>query len=315
MGTNIFLDLAGGIALLLWGMHMVQTGVMRAFGADLRTFLQSALRNRARAFVVGAGATAVLQSSTATGLMVAAFSASGMIALVPALALLGGANRGRGITPGVGGGALADPASRRVPVGNLLNRVVGCALVLPFLPQIAALIAWLDPMPARQAADFHTLFNLVMAALFIAPLKPFARLLERLLPQQAKSADPGAPLYLDPGAVQTPSVALTCAAREVLHMGDMVDTMLRQSMTAMMTDDRKLVAQIERADNAVDKLHEAVKLYVTQITRESLDEDGSRRAMEIIAFDINLEHIGDIIDKNLMELAGKKIKNKLKFSE
>jgi phosphate:Na+ symporter len=68
-------------------------------------------------------------------------------------------------------------------------------------------------------------------------------------------------------------------------------------------------------DNAVDKLHEAVKLYVTQITRESLDETDSRRAMEIIAFDINLEHIGDIIDKNLMELAAKKIKNKLKFSE
>src|SRR5258706_2482161 len=297
MGMNIFLDLAGGTALLLWGMHMVQTGVMRAFGADLRTFLQSALRNRARAFVVGAGATAVLQSSTATGLMVAAFSASGMIALVPALAvmlganvgttlivqvlsfdiswiaplllaagvavfkrsgrtrwkdlgrvsigvglmllslhilldtlapaeqapavrtvldivtgepalnavigallawighssvavvllvmslshshfitpvamlaLIVGANLGSAINPVVEGGALADPASRRVPVGNLLNRVVGCALVLPFLPQIAALIAWLDPMPARQAADFHTLFNLVMAALFIVPL-------------------------------------------------------------------------------------------------------------------------------------------------
>jgi phosphate:Na+ symporter len=61
-------------------------------------------------------------------------------------------------------------------------------------------------------------------------------------------------------------------------------------------------------------LHEAIKLYVTQITRESLDESDGRRAMEIIAFDINLEHIGDIIDKNLMELAAKKIKNKLKFS-
>jgi len=68
-------------------------------------------------------------------------------------------------------------------------------------------------------------------------------------------------------------------------------------------------------DNAVDKLHEAIKLYVTQITRESLDESDGRRAMEIIAFDINLEHIGDIIDKNLMELAAKKIKNKLKFSD
>ncbi len=83
--------------------------------------------------------------------------------------------------------------------------------------------------------------------------------------------------------------------------------MLRRSITALMTDDRKLVAEVERMDNAVDKLHEAVKLYVIKLTRESLDESDGRRAMEIISFAINLEHIGDIIDKNLLELAAKKI--------
>ncbi len=85
-------------------------------------------------------------------------------------------------------------------------------------------------------------------------------------------------------------------------------------MTAFLSDDRKLVSEIERMDNAVDRLHEAVKQYVTQVTRESLDEQSGRRAMEIISFSINLEHIGDIIDKNLMELAAKKIKNRFKFS-
>ena len=83
-------------------------------------------------------------------------------------------------------------------------------------------------------------------------------------------------------------------------MGDLVETMLRDTMVALMTDDRKLVATIERMDNSVDKLHEAIKLYVTKITRESLDDREGTRAMEIIAFAINLEHIGDIIDKNLM---------------
>ncbi|HEX7967151.1 MAG TPA: PhoU domain-containing protein [Stellaceae bacterium] len=115
--------------------------------------------------------------------------------------------------------------------------------------------------------------------------------------------------------MQTPSVALTCAARETMHMGDIVETMLRQSMTALLTDDRKLVGDVERMDDAVDRLHEAIKLYVTEVTRESLDAKDGRRAMEIIAFAINLEHIGDIVDKNLMELAAKKIKNKLKFSK
>jgi phosphate:Na+ symporter len=97
-------------------------------------------------------------------------------------------------------------------------------------------------------------------------------------------------------------------------MGDLVETMLRDTMVALMTDDRKLVSAIERMDNAVDKLHEAIKLYGTKITRESLDDREGSRAMEVIAFAINLEHIGDIIDKNLMELAAKKIKNRLKFS-
>jgi phosphate:Na+ symporter len=148
----------------------------------------------------------------------------------------------------------------------------------------------------------------------VAPLDIYARLLTRILPERRKAADPAAPLYLDPAALSTPTLALTSAAREVLHMGDIVESMLRQTITALLSDDRGLVSKIERMDNAVDKLHEAVKQYVTQVTRESLDEQSGRRAMEIISFCINLEHIGDIIDKNLMELAGNKIRNRFKFS-
>jgi phosphate:Na+ symporter len=80
------IDLAGSVALLLWGVHMVQTGVQRAFGAKLRSFLGSALRNRFKAFFAGIGVTALLQSSTATGLMVTGFAASGLVDLMPALA-------------------------------------------------------------------------------------------------------------------------------------------------------------------------------------------------------------------------------------
>jgi phosphate:Na+ symporter len=120
---------------------------------------------------------------------------------------------------------------------------------------------------------------------------------------------------LDETAINTPSVALACAARETLHMGDVVESMLRQAMTALMTNDRKLAAEVSRMDNIVDRLDEAIKLYVTKVTRESLDDRDGRRAMEIISFTINLEHIGDIIDKNLMELAIKKIKHKYEFSK
>lgn len=441
MGTTVLLNLIGGIALLLWGLHMVQSGILRAFGADLRRALGIALRNRFSAFLAGVGATALLQSSTATALMTTTFLGDGLVGLVPALAimlganvgttlivqvfsfdvsmlapvLLGigvivfknsvrtrirdlgrvaiglglillslhilldtlapaesapsvrallaamtglpilnlifgavaawaahssvaivllvislayssfitpvaafalvlGANLGSAINPLLEGGGLGNPIARRLPLGNLINRAFGCALVLPFLQPAVELLGKLDANPVRLVADFHTLFNVALAAIFIVPLPAFARLLQWLLPPPAASSDPSDPIYLDVAAIGTPSLALTSAARETLHMGDLVETMLRDTMVALMTDDRKLVSAIERMDNAVDKLHEAIKLYVTRITRESLDDREGTRAMEVIAFAINLEHIGDIIDKNLMELAAKKIKNRLHFS-
>ena len=438
----ILLDVMGGVALLLWGLHMVHSGIVRAFGSDLRRLLGTALGNRVSAFFAGVLVTAILQSSTATALMTTSFAASGLLALVPALALMLGANvgttlivqvlsfdvtwvapilitigvvafkRGREtrtrdlgrvsiglglillalhilletlapaesapavrsllsaltgepvlnvllaaaltwlahssvatvllvmslsyahfVTPvaalalvvGANLGSAINPliegsrgggrASQRLPLGNFINRLVGVALVLPFLHPIANLFARFDPDPARQVADFHTAFNVALALLFILPLDGLAWLLARFFPDEKKPVDPMAPRYLDETAIDTPAVALACAARETLHMGDIVETMLQQTITAMMNDDRKLVAEISRLDDAVDRLDEAIKLYVTKVTRESLDDQNGRRAMEIISFAINLEHIGDIIDKNLMELAAKKIKRKLQFSK
>jgi phosphate:Na+ symporter len=152
------------------------------------------------------------------------------------------------------------------------------------------------------------------AIIFIGLLDVMARLLEKLLPTRMRETDPSRPRYLDESALETSSLALADAARETLRMGDLVETMLRKVMTAMMTNDRALVDQVSNTDNAVDGLDEAIKLYLTKLTRGSLDQREGKRAMEIISFAINLEHIGDIIDKNLSELATKKIKRRFQFS-
>ncbi|MBN9049524.1 MAG: Na/Pi cotransporter family protein [Rhizobiales bacterium] len=441
MGTIVILDLMGGVALLLWGLHMVNSGILRAYGTQLRRFLQVALGNRLSAFAAGLGLTALLQSSTATGLMTASFAAEGIVALVPALAImlganigttlivqvlsfnisaiapvfvlagviafksssggrardlgrvaigLGlmllalhillntlapaenapvvrtllraitsdpvfcilvaalltwaahssvavvllimslaysnfvapeaalalvlGANLGSAINPVFEGVRAGDPASRRLPLGNLINRVVGIVLVVPFLKPLAALLPGLIPDLAKLTAAFHIAFNVGTALLFIGLLDPLARLLEWLLPARVQTDDPGAPRYLDDSVLDTPSLALADAARETLRMGDLVEAMLRQVMTALMTNDRRLVAAVARMDNAVDRLDEAIKLYVTRLTRGALAEAEGHRAMEIISFAINLEHIGDIIEKNLSELAAKKIKRQTQFS-
>src|ERR1700709_167724 len=94
MGTIVLLDLMGGVALLLWGLHMVHTGILRTFGPELRRALSRALDNRFAAFAAGLGLTALLQSSTATALMTASFTTEGIVGLVPALAIMLGANVG-----------------------------------------------------------------------------------------------------------------------------------------------------------------------------------------------------------------------------
>ena len=441
MGSLVMLDLMGGVALLLWGLHMVLTGVLRAFGPDLRRFLSKALGNRFTAFISGLGLTALLQSSTATGLMTASLTADGMIGLVPALAImlganvgttlivqvlsfdisaaapvlfviglvtfrvggssltralgriaigLGlillalhilldtlapaeqapaaqallasitndpilciviaaaltwaahssvavvllvmslsysqfvtpaaalalvlGANLGSAINPLLEGGIRGDPASRRLPLGNLLNRLFGVLVLLPFLAPLAReLMAW-QPNATKMVAEFHMLFNVALAVAFIGLLDGEAWLLQRILPEKKQALDAAAPRYLDDAALETPPLALANAARETLRMGDAVESMLRDVMTALMTNDRKLVSEVQRRDDVVDKLNEAIKLYITKLTRDSLDEREGRRAMEIISFTINLEHVGDIIDKNLCELAIKKIKGRYQFS-
>ncbi len=305
-----------GLGLLLLSLHILLDTLAPAEQApEIRTLLGIATQAPALNVVLGAALAWAAHSSIAVVLLAMSLGYSHFVSPEAVLALVIGANLGSAINPVFEGGGFATPATRRVPVGNLINRAIGCALALPFLHPIAQLMGALDASPVRLAADFHTLFNIALAVLFMPVLGPFSHLLARLMPDQAKSADPAAPLYLDPAAIETPSFALICAARETLHMGDLVETMLRQSMTALAADDRKLVAEVERMDNAVDKLHEAIKLYVTRLTRESLDDRDGRRAMEIISFAINLEHIGDIIDKNLMELATKKIKHRYKFSD
>src|SRR5713226_6738438 len=94
MGSVVLLDLMGGVALLLWGLHMVHSGILRAFGPDLRLLLAKALNNRFTAFAAGLGLTALLQSSTATALITSSFTSEGLVSLVPALAIMLGANVG-----------------------------------------------------------------------------------------------------------------------------------------------------------------------------------------------------------------------------
>jgi phosphate:Na+ symporter len=251
----------------------------------------------------------------ASVLLIMSLAYSQFVAPSAALALVLGANLGSAINPLFEGVRRDNPASYRLPLGNLINRLVGVLLVTPFLHPITDFLEKWQPDLAKLTAEFHIAFNLAMAIIFIGLLDSLAASLRKIFPDRPQATDPSRPRYLDESALETPSLALADAARETLHMGDHVEVMLRNVMAAIMTNDRSLVDQVSKMDNSVDSLDEAIKLYVTKLTRGSLDEREGHRAMEIISFAINLEHIGDIIDKNLMELAVKKIKHKYQFSK
>ena len=142
-----------------------------------------------------------------------------------------------------------------------------------------------------------------------------AQLCARILPDRPQAEEHrSARAIWTARALESPAVAIANAARETLRMGDIVEKMLTQTLDVFRDDDRKLLHEVEELDNGLDALNEAIKLYLTEVSRETLDDEDDRRAVDVITFTTNLEHVGDIIDKNLMELANKKIRNKLQFS-
>jgi phosphate:Na+ symporter len=439
-GTTFLLNLLGAAALLLWGLRMVRTGVLRAYGGDLRRFLGRSMHNRFSALATGLGITLLLQSSSATAMMAASFASRGLVNTASALAIMLGADVGTSLVAQVysfrppavspvlilagvimfmvgeatrrrdlgraliglglvllalhmiadnaaplresvllkdamtalegqpvmavvvaalvtlvstsslavillvisfvqnglvslplafvlvlginlGGAGLpilatlrSEPEARRVPAGNFIFRLAGVVVLLPLLPLVSPYIGWLEAEPWRQIANFHTAFNLALAIVFIFLIGSVARLCTRLLPDRPQTDTAARPRHLDRNALESPAVAIANAARETLRMGDIIEKMLRQAFEVFRHDDRKLLHEVEELDNDVDSLHEAIKLYLTEVSRDTLDAADNRRTIDVITFTTNLEHVGDIIDKNLMELANKKIRNRLQFS-
>jgi phosphate:Na+ symporter len=172
----------------------------------------------------------------------------------------------------------------------------------------------IEPDAARSAADFHTLFNLATAVLFLPVLGPLAKLLARVLPARAATADPSKPVYLDDNAREMPSVALTGAAREALRMVDVLAEMLRGGCDGLDRGDRKALAECKRLDTVLDRLNGALKEYLAALDPDTLGTEDDRRLLEILAFATNLEHAGDIVSKGLVGLATKRLRRGLAFS-
>jgi len=248
-------------------------------------------------------------------LLSATLAASHVISVPVAMCLVLGANLGSGLialaaTIGAPGGG------RRVAFGNLFFKLAGCVVFSLALPLALQGIAQFDLDPRRQVLHFHVLFNVTLALGFIFFTESIARLMEKWLPEAGGQGVAAAePRHLDAGALETPTLALANAARETLRIGDTIEQMLNGMLEVIRTNDKERVEVLIRLDDDVDRLYTAVKLYLTQISREALDEKDGRRWAEIISLTINLEHVGDVIERILVDIKDKKIAHRLSFSE
>jgi phosphate:Na+ symporter len=435
------LNLLAAIALLVWATHIVRTGVLRLYGANLRHVISRSVGNRFQALLAGFAVTTLVQSSTATGLIVSSFVGRGLIATAAALAVMLGADIGTSVMvvvfsfdlswlspllifvgvvlfisreatsvgrfgriviglglitlalqlivaatrplidspavrqllaalpndvmidilvgavltvlsysslavvlltatlagagmlpPGVAFGlvlganvgsgmlgvlttARSDIATRRLPMGNLVFKLAGCLLIVPWLPQLRALLQQYLPAVPQQVVAFHLLFNVALAVAFIGLTQLLAQWLERWMVAPAPHPSQNRPRHLDPVALPTPSLAIACAAREALHQADVVETMLRGLMDVIRRNDLQLAAQLRHMDDTVDELYSAIKFYLTQISREALSEREGRRWTDVVSFTINMEQIGDIVERVLQDVEDKKILKGRNFSE
>jgi len=435
------LNLLAAIALLVWGTHIVRTGMLRLFGENLRQVLSRSFSNRGSALLAGMGVTGLVQSSTATCLILASFAGKGLVVTSAALAVMLGADVGTammavvysfdlswlspllifvgvvmfiprqdttagrlgrlliglglitlalqlivdatkplidsppvrallialpnevmldivvgatltvlsysslaivlltatlaaaGMVPptvalglvigaNLGSGVLAllaparaEPRARRLPLGNLIFKATGALIAIPLLPYALPWLRQVSGEVHQQVVGFHLGFNVALALLFIAFTGVLGRLVDRWLPEVNRGVDSDRPRHLDPVALATPSLAISCAAREALHQADVVETMLRGALDVIRHNDLELAERLRQKDDTVDELYTAIKFYLTQISREALSDREGRRWGDVLSFTINMEQVGDIIERVLQDVEDKKIRKDRSFSE
>jgi phosphate:Na+ symporter len=263
---------------------------------------------------VSAAVTALLHSSAATIGIALALSAHGLLTLHGALPIILGANVGT-CAPALISSLGGVPEAKRVALAHALFKVAGVVLVYPVLPLFESWVEGSATALAHQIANAHTLFNLGLAVVFLPFSVPFAGVVARLVKERPRADEWARPKYLDPHVLDVPSLALSQATRETLRMADLVHEMVLDTIKAFEDGDQELVEAIERKEDWVDALNREIKLYITKLSEKSLTKEQLAREMVLLAVINDLENIGDIVDKNLMELAKKKLYKDLRFSE
>jgi len=301
-----------GFGFLFLGMKLIRDGTAPLASSPLFADLLRALTDQPLLLVLLAAIfTALVRSSAAVIGLALSLASAGLMPLVGAIPIIFGANIGTAATA-VLAAVGQNAEARRVAAAHAAFKVVGVVIFFPFIGPFADLVRMTASDLQRQIANAHTIFNVVLALLFL-PFAGFAAdVITRLIPE-GRRAEFGA-IYLNPAVLDTPAVALGQALREVLRMGDVVLQSLRETLLVLERNDEALMREVIARDDLIDRLEEDIKQYLVKLREQSLTEEQAERETALIFVIVNLEEIGDVIDKNLMELAEKKIRGSHVFS-
>ena len=328
--------LSAGILLYLWGrkpkVHAAGQGLLGigfmllalkflsgAAGeigqvASLRSLMMDLGGAPLVAFAWGVALSALFQSGTAVMILLIAFTQEGVLPVSAVLPLVLGANVGGSSVAFVAASGLAAEG-KRVAWGHVLMKTAGALLFLPFFSFARDLLSSVSSDPSRIVANAHTLFNLMLAALFF-PLAPrIASLLAGILPEKKEQAPGGKPVYLDREHLPVAGAALGQVAREIIRIADMIQEMQALGLEAVRTVGEDLAGRIRQMDDDVDALTREIKVFLSALGEGTLDSEQTNRAVAYIAIVSDLENIGDFVDKTLGDHVRRMAERDQRFSE
>jgi phosphate:Na+ symporter len=308
---------AQGRALLGLGLMFFGMVVMSDAMSPLRSYqpfidAMATLDNLFLGILVGALFTGVIQSSAATAGVVIVLSGLGLISLEAGIAIVLGANIGTSVTALLA--AIGKPRdAQRTAVAHLLFNVLGVLIWIPFVGFLVSLVDGIGGGIPREIANAHTIFNVFNALLFLPFVMPFARLVERWVPDKTPK-DAISPHYIDLGLLKTPQLALAKARMEMMRMASRVQNMLVKVLPAMIDGTVDELGDIEALDDEVDALHGIIVEYLGRVSQEALSNDSSAELVDLLEATNALEAIGDIIETNLIGLGRQRIESSIEVS-
>lgn len=266
------------------------------------------------AMLLAAVFTFLVHSSAASVGIIMLLSMQHLITLHAAIYLLLGANIGTSFTALLS--SLASPReAQRVATAHLLFKIAGVIIFLPFVTPFAGLMERLTSSPGYQVANAHTFFNIAIALIFLPFINQFGSFLFRLIPERKEAKDKFKPRYLDIKLINTPAIALGMATKEINHTFDYIFDMTRDIAGILEKNDISLLNQVVKKEERVDILFAGISEYLTNVLRQPHSRQEFLKCMGLINIVNDLEHIGDIIEKNVTYLAQCKIDGKCTFSE